>query len=45
MHRVGSLVKRRLLHTHQSSVDDTRLQLYLNRPYLNEYVLRFNRWK
>lgn len=38
VHRVASLVKRWLLSTHQGSVDDAHLQLYLN-----EYVFRFNR--
>lgn len=38
MHRIASLVKRWLLSTHQGSVDDDHLPLYLN-----EYVFRFNR--
>lgn len=38
VHRVASLVKRRLLGTHQGSVGDVHLQ-----AYLNEFVLRFNR--
>ena len=37
VHRVASLVKRWLLSTHQGSVDDAHLQLYLN-----EYAFRFN---
>jgi transposase-like protein len=38
VHRIASLVKRWLLSTHQGSVDDDHLPLYLN-----EYVFRFNR--
>lgn len=38
VHRVASLVKRWLLSTHQGSVDDAHMPLYLN-----EYVFRFNR--
>jgi transposase-like protein len=38
VHRIGSLVKRWLLGTHQRSVDQAHLQ-----SYLNEFAFRFNR--
>ena len=38
VHRIASLAKRWLLGTHQGSVDEARLQ-----TYLDEFVFRFNR--
>ncbi len=38
VHRIASLAKRRLLGTHQGSVDPAHLQ-----SYLDEFVFRFNR--
>ena len=38
VHRVASLAKRRLLSTHQGSVEEAHLQ-----SYLDEFVFRFNR--
>src|SRR5271165_6851785 len=38
VHRIASLAKRRLLGTHQGSVDEAHLP-----AYLNEFVFRFNR--
>ena len=40
VHRVASLAKRRLLGTHQGSVDQAHLQ-----SYHNEFAFRFNRWR
>jgi hypothetical protein len=38
LHRVASLTKRRLLGTHQGTIEDAHLP-----AYLNEFVFRFNR--